>query len=354
MYEQYEILDMYVRRRIETHVECLSIVGTCATALDIVLVLDQSTSITEPPGGHGNWYEDVLGFVKGIAGAFFIGRNQTQIGLMKFSDLIEIVFHLNAYSDRGSVLNATNVAISGGQTHIDVALRTARETMFTRQNGSRPGVPKVLILLTDGAPNNDPGNVNTLAEANLIKAANIKIYTVGVGYQVDDNLLRQIASVPECFFFAENFTRLDSVVEQIVENLCRETAATTTSTSTTVTPTTITATTMSTTTTPKTIPTTTTSTSTTTTSQLIGPLYTSATYLGTGPYTDFYFICRVSYRQLNEQANFEVTLTFDSQLSNVTKTITSSSSSSSVDVIFTSKDVSAGFGTQVSFSCVFT
>ena len=78
--------------------------------------------------------------------------------------------------------------------------------------------------------------------------------------------------------------------------------------------------------------------------QLIGPLYTNVTYLGAGPFTDFYFICRVSYQQSDEQAMFEVTLTFDSQLSNATKTI----NSSSLDVIFTSQDVSAGFGTQVS------
>ena len=84
--------------------------------------------------------------------------------------------------------------------------------------------------------------------------------------------------------------------------------------------------------------------------QLIGPLYTNVTYLGAGPFIDFYFICRVSSPQSDDDAaGFDVILTFDSQRSNVTKTITSSSSSSSsYDVIFTSEDVSAGFGSEVS------
>jgi len=85
------------------------------------------------------------------------------------------------------------------------------------------------------------------------------------------------------------------------------------------------------------------------TSQLIGPLYTSVMYYGAGPFTDFYFICRVSYQQSDDGGMFEVSLTFDAQLSNVTQTIALSPDSSSVDVIFTSQDVNAGFGTEVSF-----
>jgi len=90
------------------------------------------------------------------------------------------------------------------------------------------------------------------------------------------------------------------------------------------------------------------------TSQLIGPLYTNVTYLGAGPFTNFFFICRVSFQQSYvDSAGFDVVLTFNSQRSNVTRNIKSFSSSSSQDVIFTSEDVIAGFGSEVSF-CVMT
>jgi len=81
------------------------------------------------------------------------------------------------------------------------------------------------------------------------------------------------------------------------------------------------------------------------TSQLIGPLYTNASDLGGSLFLNFYFICRVSYEQSDDQARFEVILTFDSTPSNVRKSATSSS----LDVIFTSQDLSAGFGTEVLF-----
>jgi len=224
---------------------------TCERAVDIVLVLDQSTSIVIDT--YDNWDELVLGFVKRIAGAFFIGRNQTQIGLVKFSDEIEIVFHLNTYGDRQSVLDAIgNVTISGGDTNIAAALRTAREMMFTEQNGSRPEVPKILILLTDGTANVE--EPNTIPEADLTKAANITIYTVGVTHAVDENQLRVVASSPDYFFFAPNFTQLSSVVQQVVETSCKEAATQPTAT-------------MITTTTALTTPTTTTTTTTTTTSR---------------------------------------------------------------------------------------
>jgi len=53
---------------------------TCARAADIVLVLDQSTSIVAGNPSYDNWYVQVLSFAKSIAGAFPIGRNLTQVG----------------------------------------------------------------------------------------------------------------------------------------------------------------------------------------------------------------------------------------------------------------------------------
>jgi len=88
------------------------------------------------------------------------------------------------------------------------------------------------------------------------------------------------------------------------------------------------------------------------TAQWIGPVYIyNVTFDDTGPYTDFYFICRIVYEassSTDDGARFEVVLTFDSQLSSVTKTTTSAS----LDVIFTSQDIKDGFGTKVSLTFI--
>ena len=92
---------------------------------------------------------------------------------------------------------------------------------------------------------------------------------------------------------------------------------------------------------------------TTTAPRWIGPLYLhNVTYLGTGPFTDFHFICRVNTpHQMNETARFEVFLMFDSRMSSVKRTVTSAS----LDVVFSSHDISSGFGTKVwQFSSLLT
>ena len=206
---------------------------TCPKAADILLVLDQSTSVVVGDPNFDNWYVSVLGFAKSVAGAFPIGRNLTQVAVMKFSTSVEIVFNLDAYSNRESLLNAIdNINITGGWTNFAKALRTGR-AMFVPSRGARIAVPKLLIMLTDGVPSRD--TTITLEEANTTKAAGIIIYTVGVGVDVDKEELRNIASKREYFFFATNFTELNNVLPYIMANLCNEAATLPTTTMTTTT-----------------------------------------------------------------------------------------------------------------------
>lgn len=134
---------------------------------DIVFALDQSGSINYLEWRH------FLAFTKNVAGAFRIGRDLTRVGLLKFSNYVNIKFHLDKYDDRQSVMDAIGkLRNSGGNTNIAAALRTARN-MLSVSNGARPAVPKILILLTDGSANHEQSN--TLPEANLTKSDGIKV-----------------------------------------------------------------------------------------------------------------------------------------------------------------------------------
>jgi len=212
---------------------------TCPRVADILLVLDQSTSIVVGDPNRDNWYVKVLGFAKNIAGAFHIARHRTQVAVIKFSDVTTGVFYLNDYSDRESLLNAIgNIDIDGGETNLAAALRTGR-SMFRTSNGARDGVPKILIMLTDGTANVE--EKETEKESNKTKAGGIVIFTVGVGNKVDYDELRKIASKPEYFFFATDFAHLNSVLQKLLEDSCNEAATLTTTatrtTATTATPT---------------------------------------------------------------------------------------------------------------------
>jgi len=201
---------------------------------DILLVLDQSTSIVVEDPNYDNWYVRVLGFAKSVAGAFDIARHRTQVAVIKFSDVINVVFYFNTYNNRESLLNAIgNIHLDGGQTNLAAALRTGR-SMFRTSIGARDGVPKILIMLTDGTATREADR--TQEEANRTKADGITIFTVGVGAGVDNDELRKVASKPEYFFFANNFNSLNSVLQKLLEGSCNEAATLpTTATATTTT-----------------------------------------------------------------------------------------------------------------------
>jgi len=223
-----------------------------------VLVLDQSTSIVDQT--YDNWYIEMLTFAANIVRSFVIGLRSTQIALMKFSNEVEVAFHLDDYHDKTAIIEAImRQDINGGDTNIAFALRRAREEMFSPSNGAREGVAKILFLVTDGSPNFD--RPLTVPEAWATKNAGIEIFGIGVTSDVDTALMEQIVSKPidSHFFYVDMFSQLTQVLQTLVNASCgsppRSTGSTTTSTTTTPT-TTTTMTSTTTTTTP--VPTTTT------------------------------------------------------------------------------------------------
>lgn len=118
-----------------------------------------------------------------------------------------------------------------GSTNIAMAIETAHNIL----RNSRPDIPDQIILITDGyqtiPPNagvsciNNPHACNQYAidKANLAKADDIQIYTIGVGeasYYEDD--LRQISSSPsnEYFSLASDYSQLNALKETLQNSTC--------------------------------------------------------------------------------------------------------------------------------------
>lgn len=184
-------------------------------------MLDQSTSIVTGGAGYDNWYVNMLGFATGIVEAFPITPELTQVGVLLFSDRIDTKFYLNTYDNKNDVVDAIrNLDLAGGDTNIAAALRTAHYTMFSQRFGARAGVPKILILVTDGKANIEPER--TLPEANLTKSDGIEIFSVGITSSISFEQLRAIASASweTHFFYASNFEALSSVLQNLLDHSC--------------------------------------------------------------------------------------------------------------------------------------
>ena len=191
----------------------------CTGRADIVLALDESTSIVENNPNRDNWYQRMLGFAVSIVRAFSISPDLTQIGILKFSDSAQVSFFLNRYRSSTNVIAAIErLNISLGNTNIADALRMARTQLFSRQNGARTDVPKILILITDGTANIKVHM--TVPEADATKAAGIQIFSVGIGSDIKEEELRAIATMRSYFYFATNFTTLNNVLQRLLNNSC--------------------------------------------------------------------------------------------------------------------------------------
>ena len=73
------------------------------------------------------------------------------------------------------------IPLMGFQTRIDRALRLAQNELFAVQNGGRPDVKKLLILLTDGTQTKaegaeDPGDI-----AEELVEMGLSIIVIGIG-----------------------------------------------------------------------------------------------------------------------------------------------------------------------------
>lgn len=94
---------------------------------DIVIIVDQSTSIVYARGGYDNWYKYILGFAAGIVDAFDIGATKTQVGVVKFSESAEPSIYLYDYQDKVALKRAIqSLDIVGGETNIASACRMTR------------------------------------------------------------------------------------------------------------------------------------------------------------------------------------------------------------------------------------
>lgn len=182
----------------------------CRTAVDVLLVLDSSGSI-----GAAD-YEVVRAFSRAFVASLGVGPDGAHVGVVQFSDPGSNRLEIALTGDLAA-LNRTiaNMRLIGDSTDMDGGLQIGLDEL--RANG-RQGVPAVMVLVSDGQPNQgDPRPV-----ADAAKAAGIRLLTIGVGTGIDADLMRALASPPAdaTFFFAEEFDALMELLEQLVVNLC--------------------------------------------------------------------------------------------------------------------------------------
>jgi Mg-chelatase subunit ChlD len=100
-------------------------------------------------------------------------------------------------------------------THIDAGLRTAlAELQGPRHLESNMSV---MILLTDGVQTGTPGE--ELRAAAEVRAAGVRLYTIGLGADVDAATLREMAGDGTRYHFAPDSTDLARIYAEIASDI---------------------------------------------------------------------------------------------------------------------------------------
>jgi len=182
--------------------------GKVATPVDVVLIFDRSGSMT------GKKIADAK-----VAAKTFLGFNdeRDRVALIIFSSTVKNVTELTFMTSANkALLNSTiDHLVASGSTDMYDAMVSAYNML---QKDIRPGVPRVVVLLTDGIHNwpkiRPDSDFQDLA--NQAKAKDILYFTVGLGTDAETDRLKMIAETTGGeYHFAATSDQLKGIYEEI-------------------------------------------------------------------------------------------------------------------------------------------
>ena len=184
----------------------------CRTQVDLGFLIDGSGSVEAY--GKGN-YRKCLEFVNDLTRAFEISPTDTRIGAIVFSTTSELKFDFIKFTTRQQVENAIKkITYPGRTTNAGQGLLLATDKLF---NNVRQGVPRVLVVLTDGRSRDD-----VVAPSENLKKSGVIIFAVGLGKNYKVEQLKAMASKEfDEHVFTVDFPHISTIITSLQDKLCK-------------------------------------------------------------------------------------------------------------------------------------
>jgi uncharacterized protein YegL len=185
---------------------------------DIVFVVDMSGSV-----GSSN-FQKQLDFMIKVIDSFDVGMGdkQNRFSVMTFSSTPYTEFQLNKYDNKAAMTDhIRNINYGKGSTYTDRALQLLVQENFQEKNGARKlsdGHPHVAIVITDGKSENV---AMTKQRAQEAKDQDVTIIAVGIGMELNQQELKDMASSPSCqhVMTLVDFNEFTSLQDTLSKNL---------------------------------------------------------------------------------------------------------------------------------------
>ncbi|XP_071397716.1 matrilin-4 [Centroberyx affinis] len=179
--------------------------------VDLIFIIDSSRSV------RPHEFETMRKFMIDILSTLDIGLNATRVGVVQYSSQVHNEFSLKAHNKIEAMVKGINQIIPLAQgTMTGLAIKYTMNVAFSAEEGDRPKVPNVAVIVTDGRPQDRVAEV--AAEA---REKGIEIYAVGVA-RADMTSLRAMASPPfeDHVFLVESFDLIHQFGLQFQDKLC--------------------------------------------------------------------------------------------------------------------------------------
>ncbi|KAM6171432.1 matrilin-2 isoform 3-T3 [Erethizon dorsatum] len=202
-------------RPTRTHAQTALLERSCEDKrADLVFIIDSSRSV------NTHDYAKVKEFIVDILQFLDIGPDVTRVGLLQYGSTVKNEFSLKTFKRKSEVEQAVKRMrhLSTG-TMTGLAIQYALNIAFSEAEGARPlreNVPRVIMIVTDGRPQDSVAEVAAKA-----RDTGILIFAIGVG-QVDFNTLKAIGSEPheDHVFLVANFSQIESLTSVFQNKLC--------------------------------------------------------------------------------------------------------------------------------------
>ena len=186
----------------------------CLGKADLAFIVDSSGS-----RGESN-FQEAKTIVWTVIENFEISNNDILVGVIRYSTRASVIFDFQFSADNNiPFLKETidNIPFAEGETKTERALQLALSDLFSAKRGSRPGVPKILVVMTFGRSDNALG----VARASMaLKENHVTVLSVGIGEEVDMEELMLMASTSEDVITVKTVSALKKRVAGIRDKIC--------------------------------------------------------------------------------------------------------------------------------------
>ena len=168
-------------------------------------MLDTSSSMLGPK------LEDAKSAAAAFVGLLELQPDGDQVAIVRFDADGKLVHTLS--SDRGSIQRSLSSLEARRGTHVDAGLLIALDEMTSvrRREANTP----IVILLTDGIHAGEPGADRAAAAA--VRDAGIALYAIGLGADVDEDALQEMAGSRSRYYFAPDSSSLAEIYHEVAK-----------------------------------------------------------------------------------------------------------------------------------------